>query len=257
MLKIIILSETNLIDAYTQKVLQPVREDPRFKIAGLVIHPRPQKPIRQKLKAFRRRLKGGAFLVMIIEKLIRKFSMRPGNTNSGRKPFTSFFHEQQFPELRFNRLDKSAYSQIKKLNADQMILAGYFQIVRNEIIDLMPRGVLSFHYGDMRKYRGQPPIFWELLQGESSIGVTIQQISAGIDQGAPVEEMNLTITNGDTIYSLEERILVASEGMMYKALCRYLDPVYSPEALPSYGPLYTFPGLFTWVMFQLKFNLFK
>ncbi|HAQ65872.1 MAG TPA: hypothetical protein DCR43_08495 [Bacteroidales bacterium] len=257
MLKIAILSENSLIDAYTQRVLQPVSTDPRFKIVGIVVHPRPRKSFKQKIKAFKRRLKGGAFLVMIIGKFITKMSKTTYNTPDERKSFASVFSGQLFPELRFTMLNEAACEQLRQLDADLMILAGYHQIVSSEVINLLPRGVLSYHYGDMRKYRGQPPVFRELLNGESSIGITLQQITAGIDRGAPVEEMSLSIAEGETLASLEQRILSASEMMMYKALCRYLDPAYAPANLSAYGPVYTFPGLITWLRFHLKYSLFK
>lgn len=39
--------------------------------------------------------------------------------------------------------------------------------------------MLSYHHGDMRRYRGQPPGFWELYNGEREIGVTVQRLAAG------------------------------------------------------------------------------
>ena len=44
-------------------------------------------------------------------------------------------------------------------------------------------GVVGYHHGDPRKYRGRPAGFYEMLHGESVGGVIIQRLSNSLDAG--------------------------------------------------------------------------
>jgi methionyl-tRNA formyltransferase len=74
------------------------------------------------------------------------------------------------------------------LRPDLLLLIGGFGIIKAPLLDLAPQGVLSYHHGDMREYRGQPPAFWELYNGEKPNRVTVQRLSPGIDCGQPIVE---------------------------------------------------------------------
>lgn len=252
MLKILILGETEYPDPYFMTVLQPVAADARLKVVGLVVHPRSPKTKWQLLKALRRRLRGGVFLVMLLEKVFKRRQKGVVAEGAVRRSIPSLFTDPDFPVISFSALDAPARDRMAAFGADLMILAGYHQMVKPAVISLFPRGVLSYHYGDMRKYRGQPPAFWEMLHGEESAGITVQQISAGIDMGAPVKEMSIPILKGERIEELRQRMLKASESMMYQALCCYLNPQYSPAPLTVYGAVYTFPGIVPWIRFHWK-----
>lgn len=250
MLKILILSETDRIGSYNRAVLGPIAADPRMEITGVVVHPRPAKTRKQKIKGLGRRLRGGVFIVMLAEELQRKFQKK--QPAAVRTSFPDLFSNPNLPVLRFSRLDQQARHQIASLGADIMILAGYHQIVRQPVLELFSRGVLSYHYGDMRHYRGQPPVFWEMLHGRPTIGITLQQITAGIDAGLPVEEFSVPVGRKESLATVEKNVLRASEPLMYKALCHYLEPGFTPEPLPEYGRVYTFPGIGDWLRYKIK-----
>ena len=59
---------------------------------------------------------------------------------------------------------------IARRTPDVLLRIGGFGIVKEPLLSLCRAGVLSYHHGDMRRYRGQPPAFWELYHGERSIG---------------------------------------------------------------------------------------
>lgn len=59
-------------------------------------------------------------------------------------------------------------------------------ILKPELFGIPELGTLGIHHGRMPEYRGKKTTFWEILNGESEAGITIQRIDAGIDTGGVV-----------------------------------------------------------------------
>jgi folate-dependent phosphoribosylglycinamide formyltransferase PurN len=140
---------------------------------------------------------------------------------------------------------------LKRLRPDVLLLIGGFGIVKEPLLTLAPAGVLSYHHGDMRRYRGQPAGFWELYNGEPSMGVTIQRLAAGIDCGEPILERQYEIRADDSLQSLMSRVYAASSDMLLEALQR-VETGASPLTLETLGRVYTLPNLRQWLAFRCR-----
>lgn len=68
----------------------------------------------------------------------------------------------------------------------------YDKIIKAWYIDKCGR-VLNLHNGPLPRYRGVSPINWALKNGESSHGVTIHEITPGIDDGPIVSKVEYSI----------------------------------------------------------------
>lgn len=143
-------------------------------------------------------------------------------------------------------------AQIRARHLDLMVLLGGFGIIREPLLSACPKGILSYHHGDMRKYRGMPPGLWELYHGEKEIGITVQRIAAGLDCGVPIVEKHLPIHPHDTLGTLKARLRQEDEDMLYAALKKVADPSFQPTPLQSLGKVYTFPNLRQWLVLNLR-----
>ena len=141
---------------------------------------------------------------------------------------------------------------LKMLQPEAMVMLGGFGIVKEPLLSLAPCGILSYHHGDMRKYRGQPVGFWELFNGEHEMGVTVQRLAAGIDKGTPIVEKTIPIKKDDRQSTLCDRALRESTDMMHCALQRVSSPQFKPQKIDSYGPVYTLPNLRQYIELQIK-----
>jgi methionyl-tRNA formyltransferase len=68
----------------------------------------------------------------------------------------------------------------------------YDKLVRADFIDRCPR-IVNLHNGPLPRYRGVSPINWALKNGEQSHGVTIHEITPGIDDGPIVSQVTYSI----------------------------------------------------------------
>ena len=68
----------------------------------------------------------------------------------------------------------------------------YDRIVPASFIDRCGR-ILNLHLAPLPKYRGMRPVNWALKNGEREHGVTIHEIAPGVDDGAIVSQVKVTI----------------------------------------------------------------
>lgn len=116
-----------------------------------------------------------------------------------------------------------------------------FGILKGDFLDAPEHGVLSFHHGDLRSYRGMPAGFWEFVHGESVAGVTLQRITETLDGGSIVAYRDVDIADAHTWQAVERRLYRASEGMLVEGIRNVQDPDFEPWQPDSYGDLYSLP----------------
>lgn len=92
--------------------------------------------------------------------------------------------EAPCPELRFDSLhEPRCLEAVRELAPDLAVVDGT-NILKESLFGIPRLGSLNLHCGRAPDYRGAPPVFWELYNGEREVGVTIHQVTAVLDAGA-------------------------------------------------------------------------
>jgi folate-dependent phosphoribosylglycinamide formyltransferase PurN len=73
-------------------------------------------------------------------------------------------------------------SEVARLRPDVGAVYGG-PILRPDLFRLPRQGTLGIHHGRLPHYRGRKTTFWAMYNGEDSVGVAIQKIGAGLDNG--------------------------------------------------------------------------
>jgi folate-dependent phosphoribosylglycinamide formyltransferase PurN len=243
-MRIGLLASKNM-SKFVLNTLKPVFEDKNMQVALVIIDSRPKLTLKQKIKKNFKRGRGGYMLVMAVQSYFNK--KQPAIDTKG------FCNEQKIDYFETsNHYASETIDKIQSYNLDVLVLTGGFGIIKSPLLNITPWGVLSYHHGNMRKYRGMPPAFWELYNNENEMGVTVQLLSAGLDCGVPVEEITIPIMLKDTLKSLETRAMQTSEVMLWKALNKLASGTFKPEMIEEFGRVYTLPDLTQWIFFQIK-----
>jgi folate-dependent phosphoribosylglycinamide formyltransferase PurN len=234
-----------VISGINLKVINTILEDNKFQISLAVIDFRPQLSFKKKVLKNIRRGRGGYILIMFFNKL---FSKKEGSYST-----IDFCKSKGIDIIEtVSPYSSETTSRIREYKPDVLLLINGYGIIKKELLSITPLGILSFHHGNMRRYRGMPPAFWELYNNEKEIGVTVQKLEAHLDSGVPIEEKTYNIKKRDTLSSLNERIYNGSIDMMHKALIKLLDPEFKPDKIESFGKIYTLPNLRQWLVLQIK-----
>ena len=108
---------------------------------------------------------------------------------------------------RFSDADVAA---IRSSNLD-LLLRFSFGIVKGAILDAARFGIWSFHHGDERAYRGRPPGFWELYEGQQTVGSVLQRLTERLDGGIVLHRGFFRVTPYSYVRTRDEALLGSSE----------------------------------------------
>lgn len=110
---------------------------------------------------------------------------------------------------------------IKKRNADLGVSLSFNQIIKDELLNSFPKGMINVHAGKLPLYRGRNVLNWALINGEKEIGVTCHYIDIGIDSGDIILQRTFPVNGEDDYGSILEKaynlcsdVLVESLGLI-------------------------------------------
>lgn len=138
--------------------------------------------------------------------------------------------------------------QIKNANIDLVIKFG-MGLLRDPQNLSSRYGVLSFHHGDPRSYRGRPSGFYELLEDAQHVGAVVQELSNVLDGGKVRAFGSYQITRHSYRKSLEY-LYQQSAHLLRIAIENCLSESYVD--IPSTGKNYSLPSNLTVIRFVVS-----
>lgn len=120
--------------------------------------------------------------------------------------------------------DENFIAEIKKLKPDLLITAAYGQILRQNILDLAPRGVINLHASLLPEFRGPAPINWMIIHGEKEVGVTTMQTDLGVDTGDILLKAATELADDESAVDLGKRLSQIGAELLLKTL-RDIDQI--------------------------------
>jgi hypothetical protein len=235
------------LDEFFVAALKPVLEAPEIDVVGACVDSRPPTPLTRRLSKALRKGRGGYVLVMAAAGVRRRLG-------PPEEPSEAFLRAHGVDVWPVDDLYAPATLDRIRDRAPDCIFRSGFGIIKPPVLSLAPHGVLSYHHGDMRRYRGQPVAFWELYRGERTMGVTLQVLNEELDAGRIVLERAVEIRTTDTWRELERRVFAASPGMLYEGCMKIARNGFEPAVLGAdeLGDLYTLPNLRQWLTLQAR-----
>lgn len=133
-------------------------------------------------------------------------------------PVKQYGVDNNIPVLQYKSISKEGEEDIKKFNPDVLITASFGQILKQNILNLAPKGVVNVHTSLLPKYRGSCPINWVVINGEKTTGVSIMQTDIGLDTGDVVLSKTLDILPDETAGELTLRLAELGAKTLLEAL---------------------------------------
>lgn len=114
--------------------------------------------------------------------------------------------------------DPECAEELRKYNADVMVVIAFGQIIPKEILEMTPYGCINVHASLLPKYRGAAPIQWSIINGEEVTGVTTMQMNEGLDTGDMIQKVEVPITEDETGESLHDKLAEAGAKLCVETL---------------------------------------
>lgn len=114
-------------------------------------------------------------------------------------------------------------AQIRALQPDFLFSFYYRNMLKAALLETPKRGAFNMHGSLLPKYRGRVPINWAIIHGETETGATLHVMNVKPDNGPLVDQQAIPILPDDTAQEVFDKVLVAAEICLMRALPRLID----------------------------------
>lgn len=119
-------------------------------------------------------------------------------------------------------------SDIKSLGDVAGVLVSYGKIIPQSVIDLFSPGIINVHPSLLPLYRGPSPIESAIENGDQQTGISIMQLSAGMDAGAVFAQTIHPLSGTETRTDLYRTLAAAGTTTLLAVLPAILDGSLQP-----------------------------
>lgn len=119
---------------------------------------------------------------------------------------------------------------------DVVVLAGFNRILTGDILTAPKFGVLNCHPSDITKYRGRPHGFFQWINGEEEIGMTLQQLTEELDGGRILLQDFADISHAKSWKEVRLEAYRLRNDMIARGLLKLQNEDFEPEE-PELGKL--------------------
>jgi methionyl-tRNA formyltransferase len=116
--------------------------------------------------------------------------------------------------------DPATVAWIRDLRPDLLLVIGWTQLVRDELLSVPAIAALGFHASLLPTYRGRAPINWALIHGETETGNSLIVLAPGADEGDIVTQRRIPIAPDDDCGTLYEKVAATEIEMLADLLPR-------------------------------------
>jgi methionyl-tRNA formyltransferase len=139
--------------------------------------------------------------------------------------------------------DPEYVGRVRKLAPDVIVSVAAPEIFGAELLESAAIGCVNIHSGRLPKYRGMMPVFWQMLNSESHVTVTVHEMAAQLDSGAVLGTVDLAIRPSDRL----SRLMVEGKREGARLVIRVLQELAQGAASPrpldmEQASYFSFPG---------------
>lgn len=156
-------------------------------------------------------------------------------------PVKQFALEHNIPVLQPEKISTDI-SLLANHAPDVIVTCAFGQMLKQNVLDLAPHGVINVHASLLPKYRGSSPIQWAVINGEKRTGVTIMRTALAMDTGDIILKKSTAIHPDETAEQLFNRLAPLGATALITALDKITTgrATYTPQ---DHSQATTFPML--------------
>ena len=116
------------------------------------------------------------------------------------------------------------YSRVLEVNPDLIVTCAYGQIIPKIILDKCK--CINVHASLLPKLRGGAPIQHAIIDGYSTTGITIMEMSNKMDAGDIISQSSIDIDINDTYSSLHDKLITVATRLLLDTIGSVIDNSY-------------------------------
>jgi methionyl-tRNA formyltransferase len=107
---------------------------------------------------------------------------------------------------------------LRRLEPELGVVVAYGHILRREVLDLPPRGLINVHASLLPRFRGAAPIQHAILAGDRETGISIMRMEEGLDTGPVLHRVATPVAEDETAGTLSRRLAALGAGALVEAI---------------------------------------
>ena len=137
--------------------------------------------------------------------------------------------------------DQEVLEAMKELKPDILVMVAFGQILKKNVLEMAPYGVVNLHGSLLPDLRGAAPINWALIRGYEQTGITTMKTDKGVDTGPMLLKETIDIDEDLDSIELGEKLSTIGADLVVKTLNGIVDgtvkAIEQDDSLATYAPL--------------------
>jgi len=143
-----------------------------------------------------------------------------------------------------NPNDPDFVSATRARRPDLLVSIACPYILKGPLLATPALGCINMHHAPLPRYKGMMPTFWQMYQGEKTVGVTIHYMNAKVDDGAALFQGELEIEPEESLDHLIQRSKRHGAHCMARVLSQIASQTQTTITLdPDRASYFTFPTI--------------
>lgn len=119
------------------------------------------------------------------------------------------------------------------------VLIAYGKILPKQLVEAFPAGIVNIHPSLLPAWRGPAPVQYSLLHGDTTTGVSLMLLDAGMDTGPLLAQQAVPVNSTATSETLYHELFTLGANMLLHTLPDYLTGKIQPQPQSSTGASYS------------------
>jgi methionyl-tRNA formyltransferase len=107
---------------------------------------------------------------------------------------------------------------LRKVEPDVLIVCGWQQLLKKEVLKIPKVGSIGFHSSLLPKYRGRAPVNWAIIKGETETGVTAFFLEEEADAGDIIAQHAFPIEYEDDCATIYQKVSQSCDEILKECL---------------------------------------
>lgn len=143
---------------------------------------------------------------------------------SGFASLTSIADKHEIPCVATSDINSAeVLDAVRSCGADLLVVAGWSQIVRHEMLSRFRLGAVGLHPTLLPEGRGRAPIPWTIIKGLRETGATLFRLEASVDSGDIVAQERYSVNRRDDAGTVYEKMAEVSVKLLLDNLPPLLE----------------------------------
>ena len=129
---------------------------------------------------------------------------------------------------------------LRRLEPELGVVVAYGHVLRREVLELPPRGLINVHASLLPRFRGAAPIQHAILSGDRETGICIMRMEEGLDTGPVLHRVATPIGDDETAGTLSRRLATLGANALVEAVSLLSAGLERPQpqddAAATYAP---------------------